>query len=88
MAESLLQMTGIQKAFAGVPALRDASLRIGPGEVHALVGQNGAGKSTLIKILTGVYSRDAGEVRFGGQWWTYAPRARRKRRASPPSTRS
>ncbi|EYD75689.1 putative sugar uptake ABC transporter ATP-binding protein [Rubellimicrobium mesophilum DSM 19309] len=67
MAESLLRMTGIQKAFAGVPALRDASLRIGPGEVHALVGQNGAGKSTLIKILTGVYRRDAGEVLWQGR---------------------
>jgi ribose transport system ATP-binding protein len=67
MAEPLLLMTGIQKAFAGVPALRDASLRIMPGEVHALVGQNGAGKSTLIKILTGVYSRDAGEVRWDGR---------------------
>ncbi len=66
-AEPLLRMTGIQKAFAGVPALRDASLRIMPGEVHALVGQNGAGKSTLIKILTGVYSRDAGEVRLMGR---------------------
>jgi ribose transport system ATP-binding protein len=65
--QPLLRMTGIQKAFAGVPALRDASLRIRPGEVHALVGQNGAGKSTLIKILTGVYSRDAGEVRWGGR---------------------
>jgi ribose transport system ATP-binding protein len=53
-------MTGIQKAFAGVPALREAHLRIMPGEVHALVGQNGAGKSTLIKILTGVYSKGRG----------------------------
>ncbi len=54
MTDPLLQMTGIQKAFAGVPALREASLRIMPGEVHALVGQNGAGKSTLLKIRTGV----------------------------------
>ncbi|TNC51672.1 sugar ABC transporter ATP-binding protein [Rubellimicrobium rubrum] len=60
-------MTGIQKAFAGIPALREASLRILPGEVHALVGQNGAGKSTLIKILTGVYRRDAGEVLWQGR---------------------
>ena len=66
MAEPLLRMTGIQKAFAGVPALRDAALEIAPGEVHALVGQNGAGKSTLIKILTGVYRRDAGEVLWAG----------------------
>ncbi|HVG47269.1 MAG TPA: sugar ABC transporter ATP-binding protein [Rubellimicrobium sp.] len=67
MAEPLLRMTGIQKAFAGIPALREASLTIGAGEVHALVGQNGAGKSTLIKILTGVYRRDAGEVLWQGR---------------------
>ncbi len=67
MAEPLLRMTGIQKAFAGVPALRDASLAVAPGEVHALIGQNGAGKSTLIKILTGVYRRDAGDVRLMGR---------------------
>ena len=67
MAEPLLRMTGIDKAFARVPALREASLQVLPGEVHALVGQNGAGKSTLIKILTGVYSRDAGEVRLMGR---------------------
>jgi ribose transport system ATP-binding protein len=67
MAEPLLRMTGIEKAFAGVPALRDASLAVAPGEVHALIGQNGAGKSTLIKILTGVHRRDAGEVRLGGR---------------------
>ncbi len=66
MAE-LLQMSGIDKAFAGVSALSGASLEIAPGEVHALIGQNGAGKSTLIKILTGVYRRDGGVVRFGGR---------------------
>ncbi|WP_035899557.1 sugar ABC transporter ATP-binding protein [Labrenzia sp. DG1229] len=62
----LLTMTGIKKHFGGVPALRDASLEIEPGEVHALIGQNGAGKSTLIKILTGLYRRDEGEVEFAG----------------------
>jgi galactofuranose transport system ATP-binding protein len=59
-------MQGIQKAFAGNKALDNASLRIGSGEVHALIGQNGAGKSTLIKVLTGAYHRDAGQVTFGG----------------------
>ncbi|MCP4307953.1 MAG: ATP-binding cassette domain-containing protein, partial [bacterium] len=59
-------MTGIDKAFAGVAALTSASLSIQPGEVHGLIGQNGAGKSTLIKVLTGVYRRDAGEVEFDG----------------------
>lgn len=62
----LLTMTSIQKAFNGVAALADASLDVVPGEVHALIGQNGAGKSTLIKILTGVYRRDAGVVHFNG----------------------
>ncbi|MEO1026561.1 MAG: sugar ABC transporter ATP-binding protein, partial [Pseudomonadota bacterium] len=62
----LLTMTGIDKAFGGVPALRGAGIEIAPGEVHALIGQNGAGKSTLIKILTGVYKRDAGTVTFDG----------------------
>ncbi|SKA55685.1 sugar ABC transporter ATP-binding protein [Enterovibrio nigricans] len=65
--DMLLNMEGIQKAFSGNPALRDASLQIAPGEVHALIGQNGAGKSTLIKILTGVYTRDAGSVVFAGK---------------------
>ena len=60
----LLTMSDIHKAFAGVPALDGASLGVASGEVHALIGQNGAGKSTLIKILTGVYRRDAGTVRF------------------------
>ena len=50
-------MHGIDKRFAGVPALAGASLEVAPGEVMALVGQNGAGKSTMIKILTGAYRR-------------------------------
>ncbi|OYW62150.1 MAG: sugar ABC transporter ATP-binding protein [Rhodobacterales bacterium 12-65-15] len=60
-------MTGITKSFGGVPALADGTLSILPGEVHAIVGQNGAGKSTLIKILTGVYRRDGGTVRWQGR---------------------
>jgi galactofuranose transport system ATP-binding protein len=67
MTTALLSMRGIDKRFAGVPALTGASLEVGRGEVHALIGQNGAGKSTLIKILTGYYSRDAGEIDFDGQ---------------------
>ncbi len=62
----LLAMSGIEKNFAGIPALQGASLEIAPGEVHALIGQNGAGKSTLIKILTGLYRRDAGDIQFAG----------------------
>ena len=63
----LLSMESIDKRFAGIPALSQASLAIRPGEVHALVGQNGAGKSTLIKVLTGYHRKDAGEVRFLGK---------------------
>ncbi len=62
----LLSMREIDKRFAGVPALASASLEVEPGEVHALIGQNGAGKSTMIKILTGYYSKDAGEILFDG----------------------
>ncbi len=65
-AQPLVAMHGIEKAFSGVPALQSAALDVAAGEVHALIGQNGAGKSTLIKILTGVYSRDAGDIRFAG----------------------
>lgn len=63
----LLSMQGISKAFAGVPALKSASLEVEPAEVMALVGQNGAGKSTLIKILTGVYRRDEGSIAYDGR---------------------
>ncbi|MEM8854232.1 MAG: sugar ABC transporter ATP-binding protein [Pseudomonadota bacterium] len=67
MSEPLIGMSGIEKAFAGVAALRSARLDILPGEVHGLIGQNGAGKSTLIKILTGVYQRDAGQIAYQGK---------------------
>ena len=67
MTDALLQMTGITKSFGGVPALADGNLSIGAGEIHSIVGQNGAGKSTLIKILTGVYRRDGGTVRWQGR---------------------
>src|SRR5919112_1009410 len=63
----LLQMEGISKAFPGVRALDEASLTVGRGELHAVMGQNGAGKSTLIKILTGAYRRGAGTVTLDGQ---------------------
>lgn len=63
----LLSMHGIDKRFAGIPALRAAELVVEKGEVHALIGQNGAGKSTLIKLLTGYYKKDAGEIVFDGK---------------------
>ncbi len=63
----LLQMRGISKSFPGVKALQGVDLAVGYGEVHALMGENGAGKSTLIKVLTGVYRRDAGEIVLDGK---------------------
>jgi monosaccharide-transporting ATPase len=65
-AAPLLSMRSMNKAFAGIPALSDASLEVGFGEVHALIGQNGAGKSTMIKTLTGYIGRDSGEMIFDG----------------------
>lgn len=66
MGGPLVLMEGIAKEFPGVHALVDARFELQPGEVHALVGENGAGKSTLMKILAGVYHRDAGQIRFKG----------------------
>ncbi len=57
----------ISKSFPGVKALEDVSMSLAAGEVLAVVGENGAGKSTLIKILSGVYSADTGEIRLQGR---------------------
>ncbi|GGG01406.1 sugar ABC transporter ATP-binding protein [Paenibacillus abyssi] len=63
----LLSLSGITKRFPGVLALENVSLDVRKGEVLALVGENGAGKSTLIKILSGLYSKDSGEIRVRGK---------------------
>ena len=63
----ILEVKGISKHFPGVQALSEVDLDIRRGEVHAVVGENGAGKSTLMKVLTGVYRRDAGEYFFEGK---------------------
>ena len=68
----LVEVRGVVKRFGGVVALNGASLDIRPGEVHALVGENGAGKSTLIKLLSGVYQPDEGEIRVNGHPETIA----------------
>lgn len=65
--QPVLELSAIAIHFAGVQALGGVDLRLFPGEVHALMGQNGAGKSTLIKILTGVYRADQGQMRLDGQ---------------------
>ena len=62
MEQELLVMKNINKSFPGVRALRDVSLSLRRGEVHALIGENGAGKSTLMKVLSGVHQADSGEI--------------------------
>ena len=62
----VLSMRGIGKSFPGVRALHNVDFTLRKGEVHALMGENGAGKSTLIKVLTGVYSKDAGTIHLEG----------------------
>jgi ribose transport system ATP-binding protein len=64
---ALIEVRGICKAFPGVQALQDVNLRLGRGEVLAVVGENGAGKSTLMKIIAGVYTPDAGELLLDGK---------------------
>jgi simple sugar transport system ATP-binding protein len=63
----LIEMRHISKAFGAVRALNDVDLRLYPGEILGLVGDNSAGKSTLMKILTGAYHRDSGDVLVGGR---------------------
>ncbi|TGE31692.1 sugar ABC transporter ATP-binding protein [Desulfosporosinus sp. Sb-LF] len=60
----ILEMRGISKGFSGVQALKKVNLSVESGEVHCLIGANGAGKSTLMKVLSGVYSMDEGEILF------------------------
>lgn len=63
---AVLEMRGICKYFPGVKALQNVDFTLRTGEIHALMGENGAGKSTLIKVLTGVYPKDGGEIHIEG----------------------
>ncbi len=77
---TVLRLSGLAKAFPGVQALREASLDVRAGEVHALVGENGAGKSTLLKIVTGAHAADRGLVELDGVARRFAgPRDARRR---------
>ena len=66
-----IEMRGINKSFGSNQVLKDAGFLLKDGEVHALMGENGAGKSTLMKILTGVYTKDAGTIYVDGQEVSY-----------------
>ena len=67
MTEPILKVEGISKGFPGVQALKDVHLSVFAGEVLVLVGENGAGKSSLMKILSGIYTKDEGQIFFNGQ---------------------
>ncbi|MEQ1940227.1 sugar ABC transporter ATP-binding protein [Mesorhizobium sp. CN5-321] len=73
--DDILSIRGLTKSFYGALALDNADFTLRRGEIHALVGENGAGKSTFIKILAGVYEKDAGEIRIDGR--IVNPRAER-----------
>jgi ABC-type sugar transport system ATPase subunit len=67
MTAPFVTMTGMSKSFVGVKVLKDVDFDVRPGEVHALLGENGAGKSTLIKMLSGLYTPDAGTITVNGE---------------------
>src|SRR5690606_16306928 len=65
--QPLLELRNISKSFPGVQALSKAQFEVREGEVHALLGENGAGKSTMIKLISGLYRPDEGEILLQGQ---------------------
>jgi branched-chain amino acid transport system ATP-binding protein len=64
---SMLELSGVNKAFGGLQATTDMNLSVGEGEIVSIIGPNGAGKSTLFNLITGVYQPDSGDVRFEGR---------------------
>lgn len=67
MSTFLVQMEGIEKRFPGVHALNNCRFELLAGEIHGLIGENGAGKSTLMKVLAGIYEKDAGTIKVRGE---------------------
>ena len=67
MGEKLLNALNIHKSFVGVHALNQVNFSLSSGEIHCLAGENGSGKSTLIKVISGVYAPDSGEIEFNGR---------------------
>jgi len=67
MSENIIELNRISKSFSGVEVLHEVSFSLRPGEVHALLGENGAGKSTVVKVMTGVYQPDSGEILLSGE---------------------
>ena len=65
-AAPILDVIGVGKRFGGLVALSEVSFSIRAGEIYGLIGPNGAGKTTLFNVLTGIYPRDEGEIRFNG----------------------
>jgi len=71
MSDIFLEVKNIYKAYEGVQALRDVTLRVGRGEIHCIAGENGSGKSTLIKVIGGVVTPDRGEITIDGQSYSH-----------------
>ncbi len=82
-AVPILSVTGLNKHFGGTQALRSVDFTVMRGEVHALLGANGAGKSTLIKILSGLYPADSGDIRLDGETLEAGRPAHRVRAPGP-----
>ena len=67
VGQFIIELKNVTKKFPGVVAMRNMHIQIRPGEIHGLIGENGAGKSTLIKVLTGVYIPEEGEIYVEGE---------------------
>ena len=76
--KAVLVLDDVTKSFGAVVALRSASLELSAGSIHALIGENGAGKSTVVKIIAGLYRRDAGEITLDGEAIDFASTAQSK----------